>query len=277
MFREHGLNGDRLLTSAIDAATAAAKLLYEPFSSRQTIDVETKSDGLHNLVTEMDVKAENFLREALAVEADIVFLGEESGGNRDLARPTWVVDPLDGTVNYAHGIPIWCVSVALVIENRPVIGVIVNPNLDELFWAVSGRGAYLNDRRMSVSKVHDLRDSLLVTGFPYNAHENPHNALDLFVGVLRNGNAVRRLGSAALDLAYVADGRFEGFWEVQLNPWDVAAGVLLVEEAGGIVQSYGRTTALERSDNPSPLVTDQILATNRHINSELLRLLRGLN
>lgn len=267
------LHTDRkeLLNLAVAAAHASGRLLLDRFRDPTLLKVSDKEEGINNLVTEMDMAAEEMIRRILSEGNDFVFLGEETGGNLDLSEPTWVVDPLDGTVNYAHGLPVWCVSIAAVQENEPIAGVIFNPLLDETFTAVKGGGAFLNGTPLRVSRIEEFRRSLLVTGFPYNINENPHGAIDAFDEILRRGVAVRRLGSAALDLAYVAAGRFEGFWEVALNPWDVAAGALLVNEAGGTVASY----APDREAPTRGIVTDRIIATNGRIHGELLGVLRG--
>ena len=255
-----------LLALAIRAATDAGATLHRRFLDSRSLDVQFKGEGINNLVTEMDTAAERMIRQILGERPEITFLGEETGGDEELSDFTWVVDPIDGTVNYAHGLPIWCVSIALVRKNEPLVGVIYNPNLDETFTAIKGKGAFLNGTRLGVSSEANFRRALLVTGFPYNVHENPHGTIDTFGDVLRQGNAIRRLGSAALDLAYVAAGRFEGFWEVELHPWDVAAGLLLVNEAGGTISSY----APDQPSTPTrEIVVDRLLATNGHIHQEM--------
>lgn len=254
-----------LLSAALAAARDAGGLLRDGFGTAFSI---RSKEGRHNLVTEFDVRAEQRIRERLAeADATIGFLGEESGGSHDDAERRWVVDPLDGTVNFAHNIPIFCVSIALVEDGRPTLGVIHHPLLGETFVAVRGQGAWLNDKRLHVSTSAAVRDSILVTGFPYNVHENPERCIDQFAAIVRKGLPIRRLGSAALDLAYLAAGRFDGFWEVRLHPWDMAAGVLLVEEAGGRVTHYG--------NRPFVLRHDSIVATNGHIHDELVGLLQG--
>ncbi len=263
-----------LLALAVRAADAAGHMLLYRFRDPASLIIRAKDEGINNLVTEMDTAAEELIREILSEAPDIVFLGEETGGNLDLTRPTWVVDPVDGTVNYAHGVPIWCVSIAVVQDNEPIVGVIRNPILDETFTAVKGEGAFLNGRQLHVSSQDELPRSLLVTGFPYNINENPFGAIDAFGAILGRGVAVRRLGSAALDLAYVAAGRFEGFWEVALSPWDVAAGLLLVNEAGGSVGSYA-PPGTPHADGPTrEVVTDRLIATNGRIHEELLGIVR---
>lgn len=262
-----GFSHEQLLEVAVDAARAAGALVRSRFNGE--MDVKFKEEGVHNLVTEMDVASEKLIKEMIGARIPGArFLAEESGGQEDLEPLTWVVDPIDGTVNYAHGIPIYCVSIAAVEHGEPVAGAIYNPNLDELFTAVAGGGAYVNGRRLAVSVNDSLERSFLVTGFPYNVSENPYGCIDSFVELMKLGIPIRRLGSAALDLAYVAAGRFDGFWEVALNPWDVAAGALLVVEAGGKVGTYAP------DESESALTTDRILATNGVLHDALLKVLR---
>lgn len=249
-----------LIDDIASIAREAGLLLAQGFGTSYA--VEHKS-GRHNLVTEFDLRSEHLLRDRLtALLPASGFLGEEGGGINPDARAQWVVDPLDGTVNFAHGIPIFCVSIALTVDGVITAGVIYQPLLDELFTAVRDHGAWLNGRRLSVSTTSEVHDALLVTGFPYNVHDNPEHCIDQFSAIVRQGIPVRRLGSAALDLAYVAAGRFDGFWEVRLHPWDMAAGVLLVEEAGGHVTHYG--------GREFALAHDSIVATNGHIHNELV-------
>jgi myo-inositol-1(or 4)-monophosphatase len=256
-----------LLHIATEAATRAGRLVHGRISSLE--QVRHKPDGIHNLVTEMDIASEELIKKIVAErQPGALFLAEESGGNQDLSALTWVVDPIDGTVNYAHGIPIYCVSIAAVFENEPQVGVIFNPSTGELFTAIRGGGAFLNGVRMKVSRTSELKRAILVTGFPYNVAENPHGAVDTLLDVMSLGVPIRRLGSAALDLAYTAAGRFDAFWEVDLNAWDVAAGALMITEAGGKMGTY--------SDNEvtSSIVTDRMLASNGLIDGELLGVLR---
>ncbi|MCE2504443.1 MAG: inositol monophosphatase [Chlorobi bacterium] len=271
MFTDSDLQS--LLDLAVRAAEEAGRMLYERFHDSRSLSIAQKDEGINNLVTEMDTAAEKLISDILSEQSDIVFLGEETGGNYDFSHPTWVVDPIDGTVNYAHGLPIWCVSIALVYEREPLVGVICNPNLKETFTAIQGKGAWLNGTAIHVSNEKNFQRALLVTGFPYDIHENPHGTIDLFEKVLRNGHPVRRLGSAALDLAYIAAGRFEGFWEVSLNPWDVAAGILLVHEAGGKITSYAPAEEVHVSHAKPEIIIDRLLATNGLIHEEMVGLL----
>ncbi len=249
------ISTEALLASATEAALRAGALIHEAVDG--DVGISYKPEGRNNLVTEMDTASERLIQQFLSDRhPEVKFLAEESGGNEDLEQTTWVVDPIDGTVNYAHGIPIYCVSIAAVSNNVPVVGVIYNPNTRELFTATRGGGAFVNGRAMRVSGNADLNRAVLVTGFPYDVEENPFGCIDAFGSFLKMGIPVRRLGSAALDLAYLAAGRFDGYWEVSLNAWDVAAGALMVTEAGGTVGSYAPDS------DQGELVTDRLLATN---------------
>lgn len=250
-----------MLDIAIQAAKSAGSLLLEGFGTTYT--VRSKS-ARNDLVTEFDIASENLIRQIIEQRCpDSSVLGEESGYTEGNGDVLWVVDPLDGTVNFAHQIPIFCVSVAAFVHGSLTCGVIYQPLLDELFTAVLGGGSFLNGKRISVSSTNEFRDSFLVTGFPYNVASNPGSCINQVASLLRRGIPIRRLGSAALDLAYVAAGRFDGFWEVSLNPWDTAAGVLLVCESGGIVTHY-------ECRQYNPLSTDSIVASNGHIHKELV-------
>lgn len=194
--------------------------------------------GVIDLVTEVDHQSEKFLLDE--VQKDFSghhIFSEETGVIQGNAEDIWYIDPLDGTVNYAHHIPIFCVSIGYASHGTLTLGAVYDPMRDEMFLAERGKGAHLNGRALRVSSVTELQRSLLVTGFPYSAWNTPQDNFDNFVKFGKLSQGVRRLGSAALDLCYVAAGRFEGFWEMALNPWDVAAGALIAEEAGARVTS----------------------------------------
>jgi myo-inositol-1(or 4)-monophosphatase len=227
--------------------------------------------GTIDLVTEIDFACERMCRAVLAERfPDHDILAEELGEESDAqpgSRYRWVFDPLDGTTNYAHGLPIYCASLGLEIDGRREVAAIYDPSRKELFTAERGEGAYLNGQRLAVSETPALLDSLLVTGFPYDMHKRSGGELvDLFGAFLSRARAVRRLGSAALDLCYVAAGRFEAFWEQYLKPWDVAAGALIVEEAGG------RVTGMDGT--PFDPAAAHLVASNGHVHDELLAVIR---
>lgn len=222
--------------------------------------------GSIDLVTEVDLACERMCRETLAERfPDHDILAEELGGpssGRAPSRFRWVFDPLDGTTNYAHGLPIYCSSLALEIDGRAAVAAVYDPTRRELFTAERGEGSYLNGRALRVSQTSTLIDSLLVTGFPYSVHEESSELVALFGHFLGRARAVRRLGSAALDLCYVAAGRFEAFWEQHLWPWDVAAGALIVEEAGG------RVTGMDGA--PFDPAAAHLIASNGQVHGEVV-------
>lgn len=198
-------------------------------------DFHVRKKGKIDLVTEVDLACERMFREMIAERFPAhQVVAEELGGNEPVhASHCWIFDPLDGTNNYAHGLPIFCSSLALEVEGEVLVAAVYDASRRELFTATKGGGAFLNGAPLSVSSHDELIDALLVTGFSYGVHERRKSLVDLFEAFLGTAQAVRRLGSAALDLCYVAAGRFEGFWEQHLKPWDTAAGALLVREAGG--------------------------------------------
>jgi myo-inositol-1(or 4)-monophosphatase len=251
-----------MLEFAKDIAVKAGQLLKEGLNRPREIQYKGEID----LVTEMDVASEKLILTAIReAYPDHEILAEESGGSREAAKGyRWVVDPLDGTTNYAHGLPIFCVSIGLEYQGEPVLGVIYVPMLDELFAAEKGKGATLNGKPLSISKTEDLRKSLLVTGFPYDVQVKSTN-LQHFSAFIHSAQAVRRLGSAATDLAWVAAGRFDGFWEPRLQPWDLCAGAVLVTEAGGKVTGY--------DGGPFSIYGREVLASNGHLHDAMIRVL----
>ncbi|MBX7065899.1 MAG: inositol monophosphatase [Parachlamydiales bacterium] len=220
---------------AIEAALLGGEILRQGFGTHFAI--KTK-EGQHNLVTEYDHKSEKAIIEFIGSNVKgSHFLAEESGTSGG-GEILWIIDPLDGTVNFAHQLPIFSVSIAAQKEGKVVAGVVYQPITHELFVAESGKGAFLNGQKIKVSDVSQMEKAILATGFPYNLAKNPFHCIDHFVDILKLGIPIRRLGSAAIDMAYTASGRFEGFFEVELGPWDVAAGKLLIEEAGGKVTHW---------------------------------------
>jgi myo-inositol-1(or 4)-monophosphatase len=238
--------------------------------SRQRSGFRIDKKGIRDLVTEVDLECERLCRSVIAERfPDHDILAEElsSGpGQEAAARYRWVFDPVDGTTNYAHGLPIFCASLALEVDGHPLVAAIYDPTRKELFTAERGQGAYLNGTSLAVSAATDVLESLLVTGFPYDVHKRAGDLVGLFAAFLRRARAVRRLGSAALDLCYVAAGRFEAFWEQHLKPWDVSAGVLLVTEAGG------RVTGMDGS--PFNAAAGHLVASNGGIHDEMLAIIR---
>jgi len=236
---------ENYLTTAVDIAREAGGLLAQMFEHPQEISYKRRSD----LVTEADRRSEALIVERLRrhfPEHDIV--GEEGGGQRSGSDYCWYVDPLDGTTNFAHGFPVFCVALGLAYHGEVIAGVVYDPTRDELFSATRGAGAYLNDQRISVSRVADLAEALLATGFPPFA-DNHHLNIQFYFRFTMLSHGIRRAGSAALDLCSVAAGRFDGFWELKLNPWDKAAGSLLVTEAGGRVTDLrGRAFELREGE-----------------------------
>jgi len=235
------------------------------------LHVEKK--GAIDLVTQIDKDVERMFRALIAGRfPDHVVLAEEfeiSGDRQNEAEYCWVFDPVDGTTNYAHGLPIFCCACSLERNRQPIVAAIYDPSRKELFTAERGGGAWLNGAPMRVSSAETLIDSLLCTGFPYSVQEEGDYLLGLFGDFLRRARAVRRLGSAAIDLAYVAAGRFDGFWEVKLNPWDVSAGALLIEEAGGAVSNL--------AGGPFDSRQGEVVASNGRIQAQMVDIIRSRN
>jgi myo-inositol-1(or 4)-monophosphatase len=255
--------GTRLLNFAIQTARDAGRILADRMG--RALQVSNKGDI--DLVTEADLASEKLIIERIKSHYPRHgILAEESGATEVVGQSDWrwIVDPLDGTTNYAHGYPCFCVSIGLARAGSLELGVIYDPIRDELFVGERGQGATLNDRSIRVSEVDDLNASMLCTGFPYNVRERPNFARD-FANFTMEAQAVRRDGSAALDLAYLACGRFDGFWEDGLNAWDVAAGVLLIEEAGGRVSDFAGA--------PLSIYAPKVLASNGLIHDRMMQVL----
>lgn len=247
-----------------ELARAAGEILRAGYERDLQVDYKGDIDP----VTEVDRRSEAYLVGEIRRRFPAArFLAEESGAGGSGDDGLWYIDPLDGTVNYAHGVPIFSVSLAYAPAAEVTLGVVYDPMRDELFRAERGRGAWLNGRRLKVSSQTDLRRSLLVTGFPYDILETPRNNFDHFAHLARLTQGVRRLGSAALDLCYVAAGRFDGYWELKLSPWDLAAGGLIAAEAGALV------TDLE--GGPDYLAACSVLAAPPALHPHILTALRA--
>jgi len=246
-----------------EAAKRAGIYLMEALEQKRDINKK----GIVDIVTDADRGAEMIIHNIISEEyPDDEFLAEEGTQDKGSSGLMWIVDPLDGTTNYAHRFPVFCVSIGLVKEGVPQAGCIYNPNLDELFTAQKGEGAFLNGEPIRVSTNEQLINSLLATGFPYDIRESDQDNMNNFYAFYKDGaQAVRRAGSAALDLAYTACGRFDGFWEMKLRAWDISAGILLVEEAGGQVTDF--------SGGPVDLFKGEVLASNGKIHATMQKVL----
>ena len=241
-----------------DAINQAGELIRIRFT--ETFSISHK-EGINNLVTEVDQASEKLITDIIRARfPDHGIIGEEYGAHDTASRFKWIIDPIDGTVNYAHGIPLCCVSIGILDGEDIIMGAVYNPMMNELFFAEKGKGAYLNDRKIHVSEKADFNRAFLVTGFPYHFPEGK-NPLSAFQRIVSQGIPVRRLGSAALDLCWVACGRFDGFWEFNLCPWDIAAGYIIVEEAGGKVTDF--------KNNRYTVWDKETLATNGKIHEQL--------
>jgi myo-inositol-1(or 4)-monophosphatase len=258
---------EKIRKVAMDAAIEAGKVTLRYY--RKTLDVREKARS--SLVTQADLKSEALIRRILGKKfPSFQFRGEEGGHNAKAAldAPMWHVDPLDGTTNFVHGFPMYCVSIGLAVAGEPVVGVVHIPTLDETFHAAKGGGARLNRKPMHVSKRATLGECLLTTGFAYMHKADAISPeIERFKRAHLEARAVRRPGAAAIDLAYVAAGVFDGFWERNLSSWDVCAGIALVREAGGNVSGYG--------GGPATLDGKEILATNGHVHSAMIGILNG--
>lgn len=250
-----------------EAAEEAGKILTKYYNTAFSIG---RKQHYSDLVTEIDKKSEKKIIEIIhKYFPEHNILSEECGDLKMKSDYVWVIDPIDGTVNYAHSLPIFCVSIALEIKKKVILGLVYNPMNKEYFYGEDNYGAYLNNKKIKVSGIKNLKDALLVTGFPYGAQNNTDHCIEHFVNFIKAGLPIRRLGSAALDLCYVACGRIDGFWEVSLNPWDVAAGHLILNEAGGKITNFQR--------KKYSIYSKQVLATNGKIHTEMIDILNKVN
>ncbi|RMF98162.1 MAG: inositol monophosphatase [Candidatus Schekmanbacteria bacterium] len=251
-----------ILSVAIDAAKSAGLCLKERFGNQHKIKLKREIDP----VTDADLEAEKIIIGKIkSIYPDHSILSEESGETFKDSDFCWIIDPLDGTTNYSHNFPFFSVSIGLQMKGEIIAGVVYDPLLDELFYAYKGEGAYLNEKRIGVSHIDDLGKSLLATGFPYDIRESPDNNLTHFAKFIMKVQAVRRAGSAALDLCYVACGRLDGFWEMKLNPWDTAAALLIIKESGGKVTKF--------NGDEYSIYDKEILASNGLIHNHMIEIL----
>ncbi|BDQ01464.1 inositol monophosphatase family protein [Ignavibacterium sp.] len=253
-----------MINDIIQIAKEAGGIIRSAHGTR--FSVEVKSNNLKNLVTEIDKKSEKTITEFIRKKFPTHnILAEEGGEHKSSSEYLWVIDPLDGTTNFAHGLPIFSVSIGVQYKNETVAGVVYDVMRDVLYSAEKGSGAFENEKRITVNSNDNIEESILVTGFPYNVAENPDKVFERFIEMIKVARAVRRLGSAAIDFCYVANGVFDGFWEVHLNPWDICAGKLIVEEAGGKVTDF--------NGNTISIFNKTILSTNGKIHNKMIELL----
>jgi myo-inositol-1(or 4)-monophosphatase len=223
--------------------------------------------GEIDLVTNVDLECQGCILELVGKAfPDDEVISEEKANAYEAGKNRWIVDPLDGTTNYAHGYPFFCTSIAYEVDGEIIVGVVYNPIMDELFFARKGEGSFFNGEKLGVSTIKEIKQALLATGFPYDVVTNPNNNLNHWTGFMMRAQALRRDGSAGLNLSYVAAGRFDGFWEVKLSPWDMAAGVLIVREAGGIITSL--------SGGAFSLYEGGVLASNGLLHKQMIDVIR---
>ena len=251
-----------------DVAQSTGKFMAEERKSFDASKIENK--GLHDLVSYVDKESEKQIIEKLSkLLPESGFIAEEGTSDKRGERFNWVIDPLDGTTNYIQGIPVYAVSIGLLDNDELVLGVVYEVGRDECFYAWKDGGSYLNGKQIHISERNDIHDALLATGFPYNDFSKMENYMQFLEWAMKNARGVRRLGSAATDLAYVACGRFDAFWEYDLKPWDVAAGTVIVKEAGGTVTDY--------KGGNNYLFGREIVATNRLLGTLILRKINEYN
>jgi myo-inositol-1(or 4)-monophosphatase len=252
-----------LQRTAIKAAIEGAAELKAFFGKLDTVSKKGRTD----LVTQADLASEAKIIDSLKARYPRhAILAEEGGSTSGEGPIRWVIDPLDGTTNYAHGLPIFCISIAAEAAGETVVGVVLNPNGEELFTAIRGQGAFLNERPIEASTTAPVSEALLITGFPYEWGDQRAHIMERFERCLLAARGVRRLGAAALDLCYLAAGRADAYWETKLKPWDTAAGVLIAREAGAKVTDF--------SGNEYRPDTEELLASNGHIHMEMMALLQ---
>lgn len=252
-----------MINDLIKIAKEAGELIRESFGRKLKIEYKTNES---NLVTETDKASEKLITDFIKKKYPSHGILAEEGSIKDGSEYTWIIDPLDGTTNFAHGLPIFSVSIGIQKNNKTVAGVVYDVMQKIIYSAELGSGVYTDSEKIKVTLNDKLEHAVLATGFPYNISDNPGNTLEKFAAVTKKARAVRRLGSAAIDFCYVAKGVFDGFWEPHLNPWDICAGILIVEEAGGLVTDF--------NGNIANVNSKQILATNKLLHEQMLELLR---
>jgi myo-inositol-1(or 4)-monophosphatase len=254
---------NNILEFAIQCAIESGKIQGEYFHKR--IGIHHK--GEIDIVTDVDIACQKKIIDLIEKHyPDDYIIAEEKSNVFEQKRNKWIVDPLDGTTNYAHGYPFFCTSIAYEVGGEVVVGVVYNPIFNELFSAQKGEGAYLNGEKIQVSTINDMKQALLSTGFPYDLPTSPKNNINHFIHFLYHAQAVRRDGSAALNLSYVACGRFDGHWEMKLNPWDMAAGILIVKEAGGSITDF--------HGEDIDIYGDELVASNGYLHDRLVDILK---
>jgi len=257
---------DFMIEDIIKITKEAGELIRNAFG--KTHSIEFKTNEL-NLVTETDKASEKLITDFVKKKyPSHGILAEEGSESNKSAEYLWVIDPLDGTTNFAHGLPIFAVSIGVQKNDETIAGVVYDVIRDIVYSAEKNNGSFENGRRISVSKNGNLGHSMLVTGFPYDIRENPDKAFERFIEFLKHARAIRRLGSAAIDFCYVANGVFDGFWEVSLHPWDICAGKLIVEEAGGLVTDF--------NENKIDIYSKRILVTNGIVHQKMIDVMKSI-
>ncbi|MBK7630364.1 MAG: inositol monophosphatase [Ignavibacteriales bacterium] len=249
-----------MIKDILEIAGVAGEIVRNGFGKNFQVEYKTNEK---NLVTEIDKKSEIAIMDFISRKYPTHnILTEESGEHKKYSDYLWVIDPIDGTTNFAHGLPIFSVSIGVMKKNEIIAGVVYDVMQNIFYSAEKGSGTFANDKKIKVSDNYNIGLGVLVTGFPYDVADNPDKAFERFESLTKQARAVRRLGSAAIDFCYVARGVFDGFWEVSLQPWDICAGKLLVEEAGGLVTDF--------SGNEIDIFTSQILASNKKIHQQMI-------
>lgn len=249
------------LDAALPIARDAGDMLAENLNGDWAVELK----GAINLVTEMDKRSEAMIVDRLSrVLPDFKIVSEEGSIRERESGPVWYIDPLDGTTNYAQRLPVFCVAMGLVLGKTPICGIVYHPMGGEMFTAVRGAGAFLGEQELQVAQTADLGDAVLATGFPYDIRESEIDNLDHFARFAKKTRAIRRMGAAALDLAWTAAGRFDGFWEMKLSPWDCIAGALMCMEAGAVVTDF--------SGNPFDPLKGQVIAANPVLHPQIQRI-----